>query len=69
MIDVTTRLCAIQRNPASGITWIKLLGDDDFEWIISQYPDTPADYIAIGGVNNGSFRMIKKATIDSMIGE
>lgn len=60
MLDVTFKLEDVKFYPTSGITKIKLRGDDGFEWMVANHPDTPDGFISIGGVNNGSFRIIEK---------
>lgn len=66
MIDVTYKLESVKHHAASGITWVKLSGDIDYEWMVCSRPDTPAGFIAIDGCNNGSFRYIEKAAFDKL---
>lgn len=58
MIDATHLLESAQRNNYSGINWIKLKNDNT-DWIVCRHPSTPIGYVAISGVNNGSFRKIE----------
>ncbi len=67
MIDVTFKLEAVKHHSASGITWIKLQGDDDFDWVLANHPDTPEGFISISGANNSSFRIIEKAAFEQML--
>lgn len=68
MIDVTEQIIDTKTNNAAGITFIKLQGDDDYDWIYSprlQHPDTPSGYVSIAGSANGSTRIIRKERIDT----
>ena len=60
MIDATHRLEAVKYNPFNGITWVKLLGDTEFDWILEDHPETPDGFVCIAGFCNGSRRLIKK---------
>ncbi len=53
MIDVTYQLEAVKYHPFTGITWVKLLGDTEFDWILEDHPDTPEGFVGcIGGLFN-----------------
>lgn len=66
MINVTFKLEAVKHHAASGRTWIKLTGDEDFEWVLANHPDTPEGFVSIGGANNGSFRLLEKTTFEKI---
>lgn len=67
MINVTSRLASIKPHAPSGITWVKLDGDDDYEWVLADHPDTPDGCVSIGGASNGSFRAIEKTAFYKML--
>ena len=67
MINVTFKLEAIKHHTASNITWVKLHGDDGFDWALANHPETPEGFVSIGGSNNGSFRIIEKAAFEKML--
>ena len=60
MINATYRLEAVKHNSFNGITWMKLLGDPGFDWILEDHPDTPEGFVCIGGLFNGSRIIIQK---------
>ena len=68
MINVTARLAAIKHHQPSGITWVKLIGEDEFYWILANHPDTPAGFVSISGLDNGSFRIVEKSVFEKMCG-
>lgn len=63
MIDVTDQIEQIKHHAPSGIMWVKLRGDDGFEWAVSDREGAPEGYVYIGGANNGSFRIIKESVL------
>jgi hypothetical protein len=67
MINVTHKLESVKHHRESGITWVKLAGDADFEWVTTQHPNTPSGFVAIGGTNNGSFRIAEKSALDKLV--
>lgn len=67
LFDATWALSAVMHHPASGITWVKLEGDDEFEWVVSSRPDTPEGYTCISGDSNGSYRYVKSAALDALV--
>lgn len=67
MINATTIFQAAKRNPINNITFVQLRGDEDFEWVIANHPDTPAGFVSIGGMNNGSFRIIEKSVFEAAL--
>ena len=69
MMNVTNKLESVKHNTESGITWVKLAGDAGFDWVVSQHPNTPSGFVCIGGANNGSFRIIEKAALDSNLAD
>ena len=58
MINVAYKLQAVKKNAASGMVFIKLLGDDGFDWVVSNRQGAPEGMTYIAGMNNGSFRFI-----------
>lgn len=67
MLNVTFKLEAIRHHVASGITWVRLSGEDGFEWILAKHPDTPEGFVSISGVCNGSFRIIEKDAFEKLL--
>jgi hypothetical protein len=67
MINVTFKLEAVKHNAASGTTWIKLQGDEGFDWVLADHPDTPEGFVSIGGANSGSFRILEKEAFQKML--
>ena len=67
MIDVTCRLEAVRHHAPSGIAWIKLIGDDGFDWVLINHPKTPAGFVSIGGAANGSYRWIDKSDFEKLL--
>lgn len=67
MIDVTFKLEAIKHHPISNSTSVKLRGDDGFEWVLANHPETPEGFVSISGANNGSFRIIEKKAFEDML--
>lgn len=64
MINATTIFQSAKHNPINNVTVVQLRGDDGFEWILTNHPDTPAGFVSIGGMNNGSFRVIEKSVFE-----
>jgi len=69
MINVTFKLEAVKHHAESGITRVKLQGDEGFDWVLANHPDTPEGFVSIGGANNGSFRILEKAAFEKMLHE
>jgi hypothetical protein len=67
MINVTFKLESVKRNAANGIVWIKLQGDEGFNWVLANHPETPVGFVSIGGANNGSFRLLEKEAFVKML--
>ena len=67
MINVTENLKNVKLHKQSGIVWVQLGGDDGFEWLVTNHPDTPDGFVSIGGANNRSFRIIEKAAYKKML--
>jgi len=63
MLNVTHQVESVRHNPESGITFVKLAGDEGFEWIVAEHPETPNGFVCIGGLTNGSFRLIEESSI------
>lgn len=62
MIDATDRIVSI--NKGKYRTLVKLRGDKDFEWIVeTTHPSATKEMAVIGGINNGSFRLVKKSAL------
>jgi hypothetical protein len=66
MLDVTYKLEAAKIHQESGITYIKTVGDDGFEWMVWD-ADIEDGYTYITGVNNGSKRMVKTVALQAVL--
>ena len=67
MIDVTHKLEAIKVHKESKIVWIKLSGEEEFNYILSNHPDTPTGYKSISHVNSGSCFLITKFALAELL--
>lgn len=69
MIDVTFRFESARKNPASGIVFVKLRGEEMAEWVVGKRPNTPAGFVAINGIDNGSYRWVSESAIEKAIND
>jgi hypothetical protein len=66
MLDVTYKIEAAKIHHPSGITYVKTVGDKDYEWVVSGH-NVPEGYTAIAGQNNGSHRMVTTVALNAVL--